>query len=114
MFEFNDTGVLLLKSRITVFSVRYSVHESSSPNSSETTDTDQNHTCTLNSGSSFLYTTVHFNKLKVSALIDTGSSVNIISEFNDTGVLLLKSRITLFSVRYSVPKIIGLELILRM
>jgi hypothetical protein len=28
----------------------------------------------------FLYTTVHFNKLKVSALIDTGSSVNIISE----------------------------------
>ena len=26
------------------------------------------------------YTTVHFNKLKVSALIDTGSSVNIISE----------------------------------
>ena len=54
--------------------------ESSSPSSSETTDTDQNHGCTLNSGSSFLYTTVHFNKLKVSALIDTGSSVNIISE----------------------------------
>ena len=54
--------------------------ESSLPNSSETTDTDQNHTCTLNSGSSFLYTTVHFNKLKVSALIDTGSSMNIISE----------------------------------
>ena len=58
----------------------YNGDESSSPSSSETTDTDQNHTCTLNSGSSFLYTTVHFNKLKISALIDTGSSVNIISE----------------------------------